>query len=105
MRYKVTNIASGESKLYDTRDEATSAFDKLFVPRYKALVKKLGHVPDEKERLALERAITKRIVSFSFDFSDDIDEEGNLTPEAERRYSELLGDYLDEEAAKGQGGE
>ena len=97
MRYRVINVANGTSELFDNREEATAAFDKLFIPRYKALVKKLGHVPDDKERLALERAITKRIVAFSFDFTDDVDEDGNLTPEAERRYAEILNDYLDED--------
>lgn len=90
MRFKVTNIAKGTEQLFVDKKQADEAFDALFVPRYKALVKKLGHQPNARERKAIQKTLTTKIVSYEFDFSDDIDENGDLLPEARERYQKIL---------------
>jgi hypothetical protein len=78
MLYIVNDIAHGKTLQFQDEEESIQAFEKLYIPRYRALIKKLGHEPNEKERKAIRQVITKKIVSYEYDFSDDLDENGNL---------------------------
>lgn len=78
MLYIVNDIAHGNTMKFEDEEESIKAFEDLYIPRYRALMKKLGHEPSEKERKAIRQVITKKIVSYEYDFSDDIDENGNL---------------------------
>ena len=78
MLYIVNDIAHNKKQSFTDEDKSIEAFEELYIPRYRALIKKLGHEPSEKERRAIRQVIVKKIVSYEYDFSDDIDEEGNL---------------------------
>lgn len=78
MLYIVNDIAHNKTMRFEDEDESIAAFENLYIPRYRALIKKLGHEPSEKERTAIRQVIVKKIVSYEYDFSDDLDEEGNL---------------------------
>lgn len=78
MLYIVNDIANKRRQSFTDEEESISAFEKLYIPRYRALIKKLGHEPSEKERTAIRQVIIKKIVSYEYDFSDDIDENGEL---------------------------
>lgn len=78
MLYIVNDIAHHEKKSFTDEDKSIEAFEALYIPRYRSLIKKLGHEPNEKERRAIRQVIIKKIVSYEYDFSDDIDEDGNL---------------------------
>lgn len=78
MLYIVNDIAHQKTMRFEDEDESIQAFENLYIPRYRALIKKLGHEPSEKERRAIRQVITKKIVSYEYDFSDDLDEDGNL---------------------------
>lgn len=94
MRYRVTDIKRGTSQLFDTAEEADAAFDRIFIPRYKALVKKFeqknGREPDETQRKRISAVITQKIVSYDLDFSDDYNEDGTLTEKAAQEVLEVM---------------
>lgn len=75
MKYVVIDKAKNRRLEFEDEDASIDAFCEIFCPRYRALVKKFGKEPNEEQKAAFRKVLLEKVVSYEFDFSDDIDPE------------------------------